>query len=263
MGLNIITCIKSVINQAVEGKYIRAVENSSLNPFDIPAVQMALPLKEKHGGSVTILTMGPESAKYAIYDAMSMGADRGILLCDKTMAGSDTFVTSMILGTAITKINNYDLVLFGTRTLDSDTGHVGPQTAQMLSLPFLTNILSLSKNDSDYNDSDYSVERKADGYIEKYELKGPAAFTISPDSFDSVMTTLYEIENTFENKNIEVWDNSCLSLSDSITGVNASPTKIIALNRVKKEKSCRFLEGSHEKMAETLVDKLTDQGFIG
>lgn len=258
MGLNIITCIKSVINQAVEGKYIRAVENSSLNPFDIPAVQMALSLREQHGGSVTILTMGPESAKYAIYDAMSMGADRGILLCDKAMAGSDTFVTSTILGTAITKINNYDLVLFGTRTLDSDTGHVGPQTAQMLNLPFLTNVLSLSKKDSDY-----SAQRKADGYIEKYELKGPAAFTISPDAFDSVMTTLYEIENTFENKNIEVWDNSSLSLSDSLTGVNASPTKIIALNRVKKEKSCQFLEGSPEKMAQTLVDKLTDQGFIG
>ena len=77
------------------------------------------------------------------------------------------------------------------------------------------------------------------------------------------MTTLYEIENTFENKNIEVWDNSSLSLSDSLTGVNASPTKIIALNRVKKEKSCEFLEGSPEKMAETLVDKLADHGFIG
>ena len=248
MRLNIITCIKSVINQTVKGKYIREVENTSLNPFDIPAVQMALSLKEKHGGSVTILTMGPESAKYAVYDAMSMGADKG----------SDTFVTATILGTAITKIKNYDLVLFGKRTLDSDTGHVGSQTAQMLHLPFLTNILCLSKNGSDYN-----AQRKADGYIEKYELKGPAAFTVSPDSFDTVMTSLYEIENTFENKKIEIWDNSSISLSHSLTGVNASPTKIIALNKVKKEKCCEFLEGSPEKMAETLVDKLTDQGFIG
>ncbi len=257
MGLNIITCIKSVINQAVKGKYIRAVENSSLNPFDIPAVQMAVSLKQKHGGLVTILTMGPESAKYAIYDAMSMGADRGILLCDKAMAGSDTFVTSTILGTAIAKIEHYDLVFFGTRTLDSDTGHVGPQTAQMLDLPFLTNILDLSKNGAIY-----SIERKADGYIEKYELKGPAAFTINPDFSDSDNTTLYEIENTFENKIIEVWDNNSLSLHDSLTGLNASPTKIIALNRVKKEKSCKFLKGSPEKMAEALVDNLTDQGFI-
>jgi electron transfer flavoprotein beta subunit len=258
MGINIITCIKSVINQAVKGKYVRAVANSSLNPFDIPAVQMAVSLKQKHGGSVTILTMGPESAKYAIYDAMSMGADKGILLCDKAMAGSDTFVTSTILGTAITKIKNYDLVLFGTRTLDSDTGHVGPQTAQMLDLPFLTNILDLSQNGAIYN-----IERKADGYIEKYELQGPAAFTINLDFSDNKNTTLYEIQNTFENKDIEIWDNSSLSLDNSLTGLNASPTKIIALNRVKKEKSCKFLKGSPEKMAETLVDKLTNQGFIG
>ena len=144
MGLNIIACIKSATVTSQGEKDTRA-QNYELNPFDRPAIEMALSLIKSYKGTLTVLSMGPESASYALYQAMSMGADRAVLICDPALKESDTYITSKVLGTALHKMSPFDLLFFGTRTSDSDTGHVGPQTAQMLNLPFVINIQSLEK----------------------------------------------------------------------------------------------------------------------
>ncbi len=257
MSLSIIICIKSIITHSNNGKFIRSTDNCRLNPFDRPVISMGKSLIDQYGGTLTIITMGPESAKYALHEAMSMGADRGILICDRFLKGSDTYVTSKVLGSAIQKIK-YDLVLFGTRSSDSDTGQVGPQTAEMLGIPFLINIHSLG-----HIDNSFVINRNADGYSETFKTMIPAAFTVDLTSSETNHTTLYEIENTFENKEIETWRCKDIGLLESDTGLLASPTKIISLNKRKSDKSCEFLDGSLDKQAEALAERLSQAGLVG
>ena len=132
MDLNIIVCVKSVVLDAPKGRVVRSSESCELNPFDRPVLEVALNLREAHGGKITAISMGPEASALALIETMALGIDRSILISDPALAGSDTLVTSTALAAAIQKIAPFDLVLFGTRTADSDTGQVGPQTAALL-----------------------------------------------------------------------------------------------------------------------------------
>lgn len=257
MSLNIVVCVKSVINTIWSGKWTRTKENSGLNPFDRPVVEMARSLVDEHGGEVTLLSMGPDSASYALYQAMAMGADQAILVCDKALKGSDTYVTATVLGAALKTIPDVDIVLFGTRSSDSDTGHVGPQTAEMLGLPIVTNIFKVS-----IKDKKFFVENKVDGYIEQYEGICPAVFTVNPSFMESGHTALHEIENTFREKTLDIWDLKQIGLDPSRTGAHASPTKIISLNKEKKQEKCHFIQGSMEEKAEKLTEQLKKSGMV-
>lgn len=252
-------------------------ENMELNPFDRPAIEMALFLIKEHGGTLTVVSMGPKPSTFGLYQAIAMGADRAILVCDPALKESDTYVTAKVLRRALQRLQPFDLVLFGTRTSDSDTGHVGPQTAQMLNIPFVGNINSLTLSNTKDSDivnsngvkieSSWIVERKADGYIEKFEVRSQklsgAAFSVSSAFGNIDFPSLYGIERAFTDKNIEFWDNATLGLGPEETGLAASPTKIIAWNREKRSKRCLFVDGTTEQKAEHLAQKLSDAGFVG
>src|SRR4030065_2112942 len=92
--------------------------------------------------------MGPDVACLSLYGAMALGVDRAVLISDPALAGSDTLATSTALGAAVMKLRPFDLILFGTRTSDSDTGQVGPQTAVRIGLPIITGVNHLEHMDS-------------------------------------------------------------------------------------------------------------------
>ncbi|MBT8342393.1 MAG: electron transfer flavoprotein subunit beta/FixA family protein, partial [Desulfatitalea sp.] len=140
MAFHTIVCIKSVMRAASKGAGRRTPENSELNPFDRPALEAALQLKDEQGGSVTALSMGPAVATEALVEARAMGVDRAVLLCDAALAGSDTYVTSRVLAEAARRLSPFDFLLFGTRAADSDTGQVGPQTATAMEIPFVSGV---------------------------------------------------------------------------------------------------------------------------
>jgi electron transfer flavoprotein beta subunit len=108
------------------------------NPEDLNALEMALEIRERHGGSVTVITMGPPKAADILRASLWRGADRVILLTDRRFAGADTLATSYALQKAIEKIGRYDLVLAGRQAIDGDTAQVGPQTAEKLGIPQIT-----------------------------------------------------------------------------------------------------------------------------
>jgi electron transfer flavoprotein beta subunit len=179
--MHVIVCIKSVVKWdsgeqiSRDGRLVRTAENCELNPYDRPAIEIALQLKEEMGGSVTALSMGPESSEDALLEALAMGADRAALACDPALAGSDTLATSCALAAAIARLEPFDLVIFGARTSDSDTGQVGPQTATLLGIPLVTWAATVKAEGGGI-----VVERKADGFKEVYELTLPAALTVHP-----------------------------------------------------------------------------------
>lgn len=121
----------------------RKSADSEINPFDLNAIEAAQQLKEKLGATVTVISMGPATAEAVLREAIARDADRGILLCDDAFAGSDTLATSYALAAAIRKVGAFDLILCGEKTVDGDTGQVGPAVAERLGislLPFVSQI---------------------------------------------------------------------------------------------------------------------------
>ena len=257
MDLNIIVCVKSVVVNAPEGRVVRSTETCELNPFDRPALEAALHLREACGGTITSISMGPEASALALIESVAMGVDRGILISDPALAGSDTLATATALAAAIKKLAPFDLVLFGTRTADSDTGQVGPQTAALLHLPLVAWAYSIEPLKSGLH-----IERRADGFQEKFELSFPAVLTVHPGSIQPRDIGLYGIELAFAEPKMENWSLKKLGLSPEQVGEQGSPTRVLSLKRVKNERKCEFLQGSAEEQAEELARRFIDTGMV-
>ena len=207
---------------------------------------------------MTALSMGPESSISAISEARAMGLDQGVLVCDPALAGSDTLATSTALAAAIGKLAPFDLVLFGTRTSDSDTGQVGPQSALLLGIPLVTQVHSI-----EHIDSGLYVERIADSFIEKFELSLPAVLTIHPASVQPRDIDLAGIEPAFQEENTRIWNLSDLDLSPDQVGDAGSPTKVLSISRAERRKKCEFIKGDALEQADELIKRLTASGMIG
>ena len=139
------------------------------------ALETALALKEKEGGTVTVLSMGPPQSEEALREALAAGADRAVLLTDRAFAGADTLATSHALAAAIRKLDPApDLILCGRQTSDSDTGHVGPQIAEELDLPQVCEV-----NEIHTEQGGLVVRRTSDGFVDLVRVSLPALLTVS------------------------------------------------------------------------------------
>lgn len=146
MGYQSIVCVKQVPDTANitaqamkdDGTVNRAALPTIFNPEDLNALEVALSIRDQHGGTVTVLTMGPPKAADVLRESLYRGADRAILLTDRQAAGSDTLATSYILSRAIQTVGSFDLVFCGRQAIDGDTAQVGPQCAEKLGIPQIT-----------------------------------------------------------------------------------------------------------------------------
>ena len=134
--LNILVCVKQVpdINlvkmDPVTGSLIRAGVPAILNPLDANALEAAVRVKEAHGGTVTVITMGPDMAKEALRECLAAGADRAVLLSDRAFANADTLATSYVIASAAKQLGDFDLIFCGKESLDGATGQMGSQLAE-------------------------------------------------------------------------------------------------------------------------------------
>ena len=139
--MNIIVCIKQVPDTSevridpATNNLVRDGVKSIVNPFDMYAIEEAVRLKEKFGGKVIVLTMGPPQADVSLREAISLGCDEAVLVSDRAFAGSDTLATSYTLSKAIAKIKDYDVIICGKQAIDGDTAQVGPGIAASLDIP--------------------------------------------------------------------------------------------------------------------------------
>lgn len=153
--MHVIVCIKQVPDTTdvkidpERGTLIREGVPSVVNPFDEYAIEEAVRLKEKFGGQVTAITMGPPQAEAVLKDAVARGCDEGILLSDRAFAGADTWATAYTLAQAIRKLSPFDLILCGRQASDGDTGQVGPGIATQLGINQLTYVFKIREIDLD------------------------------------------------------------------------------------------------------------------
>ena len=146
MAYDSVVCVKQVPDTAnvtteamrEDGTVNRGALPAIFNPEDLHALEAALSIRDEHGGTVTVITMGPPKAADVLRDCLFRGADRAILLTDRRAAASDTLATSYILSQAVKTIGRYDFVFCGRQAIDGDTAQVGPQCAEKLGIPQIT-----------------------------------------------------------------------------------------------------------------------------
>jgi electron transfer flavoprotein alpha/beta subunit len=183
-------------------------EEYIINPNDKNALEEALKLKDEQGAEVVAVTMGPERADDALREAMAMGADSGFLLTDEAFEKADISVATTVLGTAIQKIGDYDLIIAGCQAADTGAGQLGPRLAQYLGLPQITEVRELVAA------SDGQVKAKCNrgqGYAE-VEASLPALLTVAQDANQPRYPTGARIINAYREWEVTVWGASDLGL---------------------------------------------------
>lgn len=262
-GLNIIVLIKQVPDigkvkfNIEEGRIDRSSAPLETNPFDLNALETAIQLKELLGGYVTVISMGPPQAESSLRDALARGADRAILLTDKRFAGADTFATSYTLATAIRKLGRFDLIICGEKTVDGDTGQVGPEVAEHLNIPHVAYVCEIK---SATFDRLLVVSDMGDKYL--VEVKLPALITVTKEINTPRFPTL---RNALKAKKapIEIWNADDLAEYGDVSkfGLQGSLTTVFKITfPSEKERKALIFHG--EDAIEKLVNALRERGLI-
>lgn len=230
---------------------------SIINPEDKNAVEAALCLREKHGGTVTALTMGPVQAEAVLEEVLAMGADRGILLSDRAFAGADTLVTAFTLSRAIMKIGKFDLIICGRQAIDGDTAQVGPQLAGFLNLPQVT-----YAEDIAVESASLTVRRGLEDCAEWVQVELPALITVTSQSNSPRYVSLYNIPAACSGDLITRWGARELTIPETMLGLNASPTWVKKIFEPERKAKGELLSGDERQMAQTLIEKLKEMQVL-
>jgi electron transfer flavoprotein beta subunit len=260
--MNIVVCLKQVpgttevkIDPQTNTLIRQGIENI-INPFDTYALEEGVRLKEKHSGKVTVITMGPPQADAALREAVSLGADEAVLLSDRAFAGADTWATAYTLSRAITKINDYDVIICGRQTIDGDTGQVGPELAEMLDIPFVAYV----SNIEEIKDKYLRVRRMVEEGHEVIETTMPAVITVAKEINVPRLPSLRGIMKSKSAK-IETWGVNELGVNPSMVGLAGSSTQVIKIFFPHRVHQAELLTGNLEQQVETLVDRLKKAGL--
>ncbi len=244
-----------------DGTMNRSALPAVINPEDLNALEMALQVRERYGGQVTVVTMGPPQAAEVLREALYRGADRVVLLTDRKFAGADTLATSYALHCAVRKLGRFDLVLCGRQAIDGDTAQVGPQVAEKLGLPQITYAGSILQLDGDH----IVAQRALDSGTETVTCTLPCLLTVvssanQPRPASARRRMEYKLASTpleyaarlkqwpeFETEaaldahlasrglKIPAWSAADVEAEDSRVGLAGSPTQVHKINFVVLE----------------------------
>jgi len=263
--MHIIVCIKEVPDTEELSKVrinsrtntlIREGVKSIINPFDENAVEEALRLKERYGGRVTILSMGPPQVERSLRKALAMGADEAILLSDKSFAGSDTLATSYTLAMGIKKIGAFDLVMLGKQAIDGDTAQVGPGLAEWLNLPQITYVRKI-----ELNSSKIRAERSLENAFEVVETSLPVLVTVTKEINTPRYPSLRGLLKA-KNEKITIWTSKDLSLNEERIGLDGSATQVIKIFTPESPRKGKILSGEIPEVADKLILEMRKRRII-
>ena len=236
---------------------VREGVKSIINPFDTYALEEAVLLRERLGGTVVVLTMGPPQAREALQDAVALGADEAILLSDRAFAGADTLATSRTLAAAIRKLEPYDLIICGKQAIDGDTAQVGPEVAELLDLPQATYVRKIME----IAEGRLVAERMVEGAVETVALPLPALLTVVKDINQPRLPSLKGIMKA-KKAAIPVWTPQEVGVATEEVGLKGSPTAVEKIFVPQVERRGELLEGAPEELAEVLLGRLQQAGVI-
>lgn len=261
--MHFIICIKQVPNTAdvkIDPKtntLIREGVESIVNPFDMYAIEEGIRLKEKYGGKVTVISMGPMQAMDALKEAISMGVDDAVLLSDRRFAGSDTLATSYTLAMAIEKLAPYHLIICGKQASDGDTAQVGPGIAVHLDLPQITYVRKIEELREDYIRAERLIE---EGY-EVIESSLPALITVVKEINEPRLPSL-KGKLRANKMQIPVWTAEDINADPDRIGLTGSPTVVKTIFSPPPRSGGKIFTGDPKECAAKLVDELIEKGIV-
>ena len=202
--MKILVCVKQVPGSnnvevdPVTGVLKRSGIPSKINPYDLYAIETALTLAERFGGTVETLTMGPPQAKAVIQETVCMGAKSGTVLTDRKFAGADVLATAYTLSQGIRKCGEYDLILCGKQTTDGDTAQVGAEVAEYLDIPNVSNVLSIQ----DCADGKLRLSASLDERIVDMTVALPCLISVDGD-INTPRLPSYKIRKTLTDDSVQ------------------------------------------------------------
>jgi len=260
--MKIVVCIKQVPDTTEikidkeTGTLIRKGVPSIINPDDMHAIEEGLRLKEKFGGKTIVITMGPPQAEEALREALAMGMDEAIHLTDRAFAGADTLATSYVLGKAIQKIGDYDLIICGRQAIDGDTAQIGPQVAEFLNLPQVTYVRKVC-----VKDGRIIAERLMEHGYESIEARLPALITVVSEINKPRYPTVVGIASAFQ-KRIVVWAPKDIDADPNQIGLRGSPTQVKETSTPEWARRAEIIKGNASETASLLIQRLMNEGVI-
>ena len=233
------------------GTLRRDLAPGMMNPACKHALEAALQIKEKYSAHITVITMGPPAAKEVLYEALALGADSTILICDKILAGSDTYATSWILAQAVKKqCADADLILCGAFTSDSETAQVGPQLAERMNLPAAAYAEKI-----EITGKTLRVRRIVDNFRETLEMECPALVTVSMENYLPRYVGLGGLQSAFGENRIQVLDAAALNISAADIQKEGSRTKVRRVFLRKTQKENEYFTGVAVNVVNEFLNK--------
>lgn len=260
--MEIAVCIKQVpdttevrINPETN-TLIREGVPSIVNPFDENAVEEALRLREKHGGKVTVVTMGPPQAVEALKQCLAMGVDEAFLVSDRAFAGSDTWATSYTLAQTLKKLGKFDIIFCGKQAIDGDTAQVGPGIAEWLNLPQATFAVKV-----EVEGAKAKVERLLEEANEVIEVPLPCIITVVKQINEPRLPSLKGLMKA-KKAEIKTLSAADIAADSAVCGLKGSPTRVKKIFAPPQKGGGEMLSGSVDEMVTALVGKLKEQKVI-
>ena len=242
------------------GSLIRKGVPAILNPYDAHAVAAAAEWKQKLGGRITIITMGPSAAEDALRECIEMGADRGILISDRKFAGSDTLATSYVLAEAIRAIHAedpLDLVLFGKQAIDGDTAQVGPGAAVRLGWPLVTYAVKIREIDPD---TGYTlVERRTEAGVEVIKTPLPSVLTCEKEIAEIPYASLPQLIASLQYEPERWTAEEPVAYDTAQIGLKGSPTWVAKTGTPEQHQPGETIDVSEagvKRAVEDVIDKM-------
>ena len=262
--MKIIVCMKQVpagTNVEIDpetGAMKRMSGETRTNPYDLFALETALLLKEKMGGTVTVLTMGPAQAEEMMRDAYTMGADEAVILSDRKFAGADVLATSYALKQGIEVIGGADLILCGRQTTDGDTAQVGPAIAEHMGIPHAAWVSEIVNVREDA----ICVKQDLASVTQVSELPFPCLITVDKDICVPRLPS-YRLMRETEERPVRILSFKDMPDQDlSRYGLIGSPTAVERMFAPPETQEQVYLEGNADEKTEQLFSVLTEEKII-
>jgi electron transfer flavoprotein beta subunit len=255
--MNTVVCLKQVPGTTevkidpVKNTLIRQGIKNIVNPFDTYALEEGVRLKERFGGKVTALSMGPPQAIEMLREAITVGADEAVLLSDVAFAGADTWATSYTLGKAMRKLGNIDLVICGRQTIDGDTGQVGPELAEMMGVPFIAYV---SKVD-EIKDGLLRVQRMVEDGYETIEARLPSVITVVKEINRPRLPSLRG-QMKAKSAQIPTWTAADIGIEKEKAGLSGSATQVVKIFFPQRVHRAEMLKGEPSAQVDALIERL-------
>ena len=261
--MNVVVCLKQVPGTTgvkidpQTNTLIRQGIKNIINPFDTYALEAGVSIKERCGGKVTVISMGPPQAEEMLREAISLGADEAVLLSDKAFAGADTWATAYTLARAVVKLGQYDLVICGRQTVDGDTGQVAPELAEMLEVPFVAYVSQIEE----LADGHMRVQRMVEEGHEVIESPLPAVISVVKEINVPRLPSLRGITRS-KSAVIPAWTAQDLAADQDSIGLAGSATRVIKIFFPQRTCQAEIFQGELESQVGCLVGRLKEAGLV-